>query len=342
MKLLLTGGAGFIGHHIIEGILKNTNWEIINLDCLTYAGNLNRLMDISVWEKEGYRVKFVCHDLQAPISETTHRMIGDVDYVWHLAAESHVDRSLEDSIPFVKSNVLGTANLLEYCKKYQPNLKRFIYFSTDEVFGPASEGIYYKEGDVCNPSNPYSASKEGAEAISKSFAFSFGMPITITRTMNCFGERQHPEKFIPKTIKAILNNKKVILHGLKGKESSRCWIHARNVCEALLYITKNGEFIKKEKQQDKGWGIYHIVGEERSVRDLANLISDIIKGHSLSDNDIEYIDHHSTRPGHDLRYALSGEKLKLQGFRYSKTLENSFEKMVKWMIDDKNKKWLNL
>ncbi|HOK97498.1 MAG TPA: GDP-mannose 4,6-dehydratase, partial [Candidatus Paceibacterota bacterium] len=134
--ILITGGGGFIGHHFVEGLLKKTDWDIVILDALTYAGNLNRLTDIDIWDKEKHRVKFVWHDLRAPISDTTHKMIGDLDFIWHLAAESHVDRSLEDSRPFVMSNVLGTANLLEYVKKYQPSLKKFVTFSTDEVFGP--------------------------------------------------------------------------------------------------------------------------------------------------------------------------------------------------------------
>ncbi len=205
-KLCITGAAGFIGAHVVEAVLRETDWDIVIIDKLTYAGNLNRLTDISGWD--GKRVTFIYHDLAAPISETTHQMIGEIDYIWHLAAESHVQRSLDDSIPFIKSNVLGTANLLEYTKKYQPNLQRFITFSTDEVYGPAKEGEFFLEGAAHSPSNPYSASKSGEEAISRAFAYSFGMPITITNTMNVFGERQHPEKFVPMVIQDIVNKRK--------------------------------------------------------------------------------------------------------------------------------------
>ena len=312
------------------------------MDALTYAGNLNRLTDIDIWEKEKHRVKFIWHDLKSPISETTHKMIGDLDYIWHLAAESDVSRSLENSIPFVMSNVVGTANLLEYVKKYQPNIEKFVTFSTDEVMGPAPFGVDYKEGDTCNPSNPYSASKEGQEAISKAFAFSFGLPVMVTRTMNCIGERQHPEKFIPKTVKAILNNEKVVIHGLPGNISSRKWIHARNVCDALIFLMDKGETIEKKYQNDPSHGIYHIVGEERNVLELANRISRIIKGRELEPSEIEYVDFHRTRPGHDLRYSLDGSKLKSLGFEYPLTLEQSFDKMIKWMIKPENRKWLNL
>jgi len=331
-----------LGTIFSEGVLKKTDWEIIILDALTYAGNLNRLTDIDIWEKEKHRVKFIWHDLKSPISETTHKMIGDLDYIWHLAAESDVSRSLENSIPFVMSNVVGTANLLEYVKKYQPNIEKFVTFSTDEVMGPAPFGVDYKEGDTCNPSNPYSASKEGQEAISKAFAFSFGLPVMVTRTMNCIGERQHPEKFIPKTVKAILNNEKVVIHGLPGNISSRKWIHARNVCDALIFLMDKGETIEKKYQNDPSHGIYHIVGEERNVLELANRISRIIKGRELEPSEIEYVDFHRTRPGHDLRYSLDGSKLKSLGFEYPLTLEQSFDKMIKWMIKPENRKWLNL
>jgi len=340
--ILITGACGFIGHHLVEGVLKETDWEVVILDALTYAGNLNRLTDIEIWEKEKHRVKFIWHDLKSPISETIHKMIGDLDYIWHLAAESHVDRSLEDSIPFVTSNVVGTANLLEYVKKYQPNLKKFVTFSTDEVFGPAPAGVDYKEGDTCNPSNPYSASKEGQEAISKAFAFSFSLPIMISRTMNVLGERQHSEKFVPKTIKAILNGELVIIHGLPGNVSSRKWIHTRNVCAALLFLMEKGELIEKKYQNDPSHGIYHIVGEEKNVLELANRISRIIKGRELEPSEIEYVDFHRTRPGHDLRYSLDGSKLKSLGFEYPLTLEQSFDKMIKWMIRPENQKWLSL
>ena len=340
-KVLITGGCGFVGHHLVEGVLKQTDWEIVILDRLSYASaGFDRLRDIEAYDDK--RVKVLGCDLSNGIPEGIAKEIGNVDYIWHLAAESHVDRSLQDSIPFVKANVLGTAHLLEYVKRHQPNLKKFVTFSTDEVFGPAPQGVFYKEGDTCNPSNPYSASKEGEEAISKAFAFSFGLPVMIVRSMNIFGERQHPEKFIPKTVRAILKGEKVTIHGVPGKISSRCWIHAREVCNALLFLMEKGEIIEKKYQFDPSHGVYHIVGEERSVLDLANRISEIIRGRKLKEDEIEYVDFHSTRPGHDLRYALSGEKLKNMGFRYTMNLEESFDKMIRWMIRPENRRWLNL
>lgn len=322
-RILITGGCGFLGHHVIEHLLKTTDWEIVILDCLTYAGNLNRLTDIE--EFDGSRVKFVWHDLRAPISETTHKMIGDVDYIWHIAAESHVEKSLQDAVPFAQSNVLGTTNLLEYVKHYQPNLKRYIGFNTDEVFGAAEPGIFHTEDTKFYPSNPYAAAKAGQWCMEYAFGHSFGLPITLTHTMNIFGERQHPEKFVPLAVNSILKGEKVCLHGSPDNVSSRCWIHARSVADALL-------FVNEQKS-----GVYSIVGPERDVLYLANRICQVIKGRDLQEEEIDWVDFHKTRPGHDLRYSLDGSKIKNMGFDYKFTFEESFDKTIKWILD--NKKW---
>ena len=328
--ILVTGGAGFVGHHCIEHLLKNTDWKIIVLDSLNYAGDMNRITDIEDFTSE--RVKFIWHDLRAPISRSIHKLIGKLDYLIHFAAESHVDRSLEDSIPFAMSNVVGTANLMEYLKSYQTECKTLI-FSTDEVFGSAPEGVYFKESDSFKPSNPYAASKAGEEMMAFSFAHAFKLPISIIRSMNIVGERQHPEKFLPKTIRAVLSNEKIILHG-KGKEdlSSRCWIHARNVADALLFL------LDKAKREE----FYHIVGEERTVLEVADWVCEAIKERKLKDDEVQWVDYHTARPGHDKRYALSGEKLANIGWKPPVDLEDSIKKAVKWTLDSKNKKWLNL
>ena len=326
--ILITGGAGFVGHHCVEHLLKNTDWKIVVLDSLNYAGNMNRITDSELFDPE--RVKFVWHDLRSSISGTNHKLIGELDYCIHFAAESHVDRSLEDSIPFVMSNVVGTANLLEYFKHYQSQCKTLI-FSTDEVFGAAPEGVYFKENDPFRPSNPYSAAKAGEEMMAFSFAHAFGLSISVVRSMNIIGERQHPEKFLPKTIRAILNNEKVILHGRKRNDlSSRCWIHARNVADGLLFLLD-----KAEKEE-----FYHIVGEERTVLEMADWICEATKGRKLKDNELEWVDYHTARPGHDKRYALSGEKLSKMGWKPPVNLEKSLKKAVKWTLE--HKRWLNL
>ena len=194
IKALITGGAGFIAHHLVSKILKETDWEIVTLDRLDYSGNLNRLNDIlqEFSAEDRKRVKVVFHDLKAELNPLIRSEIGNVDYILHLAAGSHVDRSIDYPMEFVLDNVVGTCNILEFART-QENLKRFIYFSTDEVFGPAPEGIKYKENDRYNSTNPYSATKAGGEELAVAYENTYGLPIYITHTMNVFGERQHPE-----------------------------------------------------------------------------------------------------------------------------------------------------
>lgn len=327
-KILITGGAGFVGHHCVEHFLKNTGWSVVVLDSLNYAGNLNRITDSEYFDAK--RVRFIWHDLCSPISKTTRDMIGNLDYMIHFAAESHVDKSLEDSIPFVMSNVLGTANLMEYLKNFQPHC-RTVVFSTDEVFGPAPQGVYYKEDDRFKPSNPYSAAKAGEEMIAYSFAHAFGLAVFMVRSMNIIGERQHPEKFLPKTIRSIIDNKKITLHGLNGVDlSSRCWIHARNVADGIVFLLDRGQ----------SGEFYHIVGEERSVLEIANWVSQAVRAKNLDESQIEWLDYHKARPGHDKRYALSGEKMAAMGWRPPMNLEESVKKTVDWTL--KNPVWLNL
>ena len=325
MRLLITGGAGFIGHHLIEGILKETDWEIINIDRLDISGSLERLKDMSIWENNKDRVKFIWWDLKSEFNKFVKNDIGEVDYIWHLAASSHVDRIIIDPLLFVMDNVVGTCNLLNFART-QKNLIQFIYFSTDEVFGPAPNGTFYKEWDRYKSSNPYAATKAGAEELCVAFHNTYKLPIVITHTMNVIGERQHPEKFVPMCVRKILNGETVLIHSNKDRtqSGSRCWIHARNVLKALLFLKDNAEIGEK----------YNIVGEERTNLAIAQLIAKTL-GKELK---YEFVDFHSSRPGHDLRYALDGSKLKSMGFEYPKTLEQSLQKVVQWSV--KHNKWI--
>jgi dTDP-glucose 4,6-dehydratase len=332
MRVLITGGLGFVGHHVVEAFLKKTDWDIVILDGLNYAGDINKITDITTYPQYKHRIWFVYHNLCSTISDIKHRQIGNIHYCIHLAAESHVENSLHDPIPFAY-NVIATTNLLQYLKDKQPNLIKYIGFNTDEVFGPAPEGVYYKETDKFYPSNPYSASKGGQWCMEYAFWKSFRFPALMCHSMNIFGERQHPEKFIPKTIRAVLKGEKVPIHGIKdGNISSRCWIHAREVANGLLFLLDSGELGET----------YNVIGEEKSVLDLANAISKVINGKKLEDKQIEWIDYHTQRPGHDIRYALCGDKIKELGWKPSFTLDESLGKMVGWMILPENLKWLNL
>jgi len=329
--ILITGGAGFIGAHIVEGVLKNTDWNIVVLDRLDISGNLERLRDMEIWEREKGRVKFIWWDLKSAINDAVKKDIGNVDYIWHLAASSHVDRSIEDPLCFVMDNVVGTCNILNFARTAK-DLKLFINFNTDECFGPAPEGIFYKESDRHNPKNPYAATKVGQWALGVAFENCYKLPIINTYTMNVYGERQHPEKFIPMVIKKVLLGERVTIHANKDRTQAgkRHYIHARNVCQALLFLAKKGF---------SGYDEFNIVGEkEIDNLSLAQLIAKVVG----KDLNYEMVDFHSSRPGHDLRYALSGEKLKAAGFTFPKNFEESMEKTIKWYLMPQNKKWLNL
>ena len=239
-KVLLTGGAGFIAHHVIRHFLKNTDWEIVSLDRLDYSGNLNRIADMmKEFDPKQQKVRIVYHDLRAEINQMLAADLGQFDYILHLAASSHVDRSIDNPMEFVQDSN-GVLQYIEFARN-QKNLERFIYFGTDEVFGPAPVGVNYKERDRYNSTNPYSATKAGGEELAVAFENSYHMPIYITHTMNVFGERQHPEKYIPMTIKNVRDEKLVTIHSDEARTTpgSRHYIHASDVADACLFLLNN-------------------------------------------------------------------------------------------------------
>lgn len=328
-KVIITGGAGFIGHHLVQSLLKTTDWELVLLDKLNYASNgFNRLRDIGAVDNP--RVKIFVSDLASgPISVGIAKEMGKINYIIHMAAETHVDNSITNPEPFVRSNVLGTFNLLEYAKTLD-NLERFVYFSTDEVFGPAPKGVAYKEWDRYNSTNPYSATKAAGEELCLAWANTYKVPIAISHTMNAFGERQHPEKFIPKVVKSVLSGDSITIHSdpTKTISGSRFYIHCRNIAAAVQFILDN-----TDDPRDK----YNIVGEKEVTNlALANSIADIL-GKPLN---YTMTDFHSSRPGHDLRYALDGTKLRELGWNIPVPFETSLEKTIKWMTKPSNLQWL--
>ena len=338
-RALITGGAGFIAHHLIGQILERTDWEIVSLDRLDYSGNLNRLHDLMLtFDPEvRKRVKIVHHDLKAELNPLVRSEVGNVDYIIHLAAGSHVDRSIDYPMEFVMDNVVGSVNILEFART-QKNLERFVYFSTDEVFGPAPDGIKYKENDRYNSTNPYSATKAAAEEIAVAYENTYGLPIYITHTMNVFGERQHPEKFIPMCIKKARDGESVTIHSDSTKTipGSRHYIHAEDVADAVLFLLDyEGEF-------EKTWGgakcpKFNIVGsEELNNLDLATIIAEA-QGKEFK---YEMVDFHSSRPGHDLRYALDGDKMKKLGWEPAKSVRERIAEVTKWTLD--NERWITL
>jgi len=232
VKVLLTGGGGFVGHHTLEHILKTTDWDVVVLDSFRHKGISARLRAVfNANPNEIKRVTVVTHDLRTPIDEITSKEIGHIDVIINNASESHVDRSLIEPRHFIMNNVSIAVSMLEYARTI-PDLKLFIQVSTDEVYGPAKNGDSHPEYDAILPSNPYSASKASQEAIAISYWRSYDIPVVISNTMNIIGERQDVEKFIPKTISQLLSGLKMPVHANLNNgvwsSGSRYYLHARN------------------------------------------------------------------------------------------------------------------
>lgn len=324
-NVLITGAAGFIGAHVVSDILTNTDWRITILDRLDCSGNLNRLAELGAAKNP--RVKFVFHDLRGEINDLLASQIGQHDYILHLAAGTHVDRSIDDPLSFVFDNVVATCNLLNYARKV--GCERFLYFSTDEVFGPAPVGTRYKEWDRYRSGNPYAATKAGGEELALSFENTYKVPVIVTHTMNVIGIFQHPEKFVPSTIAKTLKGDLVTIHADKSrtKAGSRFYIDAAHVAQAVRFVVAKGDVGDK----------YNIVGaKETNNLELAQMIADAV-GKPLH---YEMVDFHSSRPGHDLRYALDGSKLAAMGWEPPCSLEESLCQLVQWSL--KNPHWLGL
>lgn len=339
-RILVTGGCGFIGSHIINYFLKNSEHEIVVLDKLSYAASgVDRLKEIGAIDNP--RVALFTADFTEPISEGVKKEIGHVDYILHLGAETHVDRSITDPALFVKVNTTGTLHMLEYARTI-PDLSLFLFFSTDEVMGSAPDGVYYKENDAPRPENPYAAAKAAGEMIAMAYACTFRLPLMITRTMNVFSKMQLHEKFIPLVIRKILTGDEITIHATPDLKfaGTRFYISAENVAKALDFVISKGSLHTKEGREN---GIYNIVGErEIDNLSLVVMIYDIVKKYNSNTPLLKYkmTNFHEERPGHDLRYALDGSKLHDMGFVYPKNLDQSLDDTVKWYID--NPKWLGM
>ena len=330
-RILITGASGLFGSHFVESLLKNTDWEIVCMVRNTWAGSLRRLYEQSVWEVNAHRVSVVWHDLRDPILELTRRFIGDIDYIAHIAADTHVDRSIATPMPFVLNNIRSTLNILEYARSL-PNLRAFNYFSTDEVYGPAPPDVLHGEEQRYNATNPYSASKAGCEQLVNAYANTYGLPVFTTNTMNLIGERQHMEKFVPLCMRAILTGNTIKIHADKSKTipGSRFYLHCRNAAAAL-------EFLFRKSKRWENRQRYNIVGDkEIDNLQLAQLVAKIM------DKPLKYelVSWHASRPGHDLRYALSGSKLKSLGFEFPVGFEESLRRTIRWTLE--HKEWIGL
>jgi dTDP-glucose 4,6-dehydratase len=308
MKLLVTGGAGFIGSNFIRYILKKyPDYEIVNLDLLTYAGNLENLKDI----ENNKNYKFVKGDIAD--KDLVDKLVKDCDAIVNFAAESHVDRSILDSSDFIRTNIVGTHNLLEAAK--MSGLKRFHHISTDEVFGHLGPNDpAFDENTPYAPRSPYSASKAASDHLVRAYFHTFGLPVTISNCSNNFGPFHFPEKLIPLAITNLIEGKKIPVYG-DGLQV-RDWLFVEDHCEAIDLIIQRGKI-----------GETYCVGgnSEKTNMEIVRKILELLeKGEEM----IEYV---KDRPGHDRRYAIDFSKISSElGWQPRTSFEDGMKETIEW------------
>ncbi|MEE0902041.1 MAG: dTDP-glucose 4,6-dehydratase [Methanobrevibacter sp.] len=312
-KILVTGGAGFIGSNFVRYMVnKYSEYEIINLDALTYCGNLENLKDIE--DKDNY--SFVKGDIRD--KSVVDDLVRQCDYVINFAAESHVDRSIEDPEIFIKSNVLGTQTLLNAAKEF--GVEKYIQISTDEVYGTLGKTGFFTETTPLQPNSPYSASKAGGDLITRAYGETFDLPINITRCSNNYGPYQFPEKLIPLMISNALEDKKLPIYG-DGK-NIRDWLHVHDHCVAIDLVMHEGKLGE----------VYNIGGnnEKENIYIVKLILEELGKDESL----IEFV---TDRLGHDRRYAIDSTKIQNDlGWKPSYTFETGITETIQWYLDNQD------
>ena len=316
VNVLVTGGAGFIGSNFLKYMVdKYPDYNFTNLDALTYCGNLENLIDIE--NNENYN--FVKGDIRD--KDLVNGLVKDSDYVVNFAAESHVDRSIQDPEIFIKSNVLGTQVLLNAAKEY--GVEKYLQISTDEVYGTLGKTGYFTETTPLQPNSPYSASKASADLVVRAYHETFDLPINITRCSNNYGHYQFPEKLIPLMISNALENKKLPVYG-DGK-NIRDWLHVYDHCTAIDLVLHEGKLGE----------VYNIGGnnEKQNIEIVKLIIKELNKDESL----IEFVD---DRLGHDRRYAIDSTKIQEElGWKPKYTFETGIHETIQWYLD--NQDWMN-
>lgn len=307
MRILVTGGAGFIGSNFVRYMLeKYPDIEFVVLDKLTYAGRIENLQDVMD------KIIFIKGDI---CDREDVEKVKECDVIFNFAAETHVDRSIIDAGIFVKTDVLGTHNLLEYARKH--DIEKYIQISTDEVYGSIGKG-YFKEDDILDPSSPYSASKAGADLLVKAYHKTYGLPVLITRSSNNYGPYQYPEKLIPVLILNAWYNKPLPIYG-EGK-NVRDWIYVLDNCEAMDFVFLKGRV----------GAIYNIgARNEKTNIEIAKLIlKELNKPESL----IKFV---NDRPGHDFRYSLDISKIQKLGWSPSTPFNRGLRETISWYKNHK-------
>ena len=315
MKLLVTGGAGFIGSCFVRHMLKkHPDHKIVNLDALTYAGNIENLDDI----KNNSNYEFVKGNICD--YKLVREIMSDIDCVVNFAAESHVDNSIKHPEIFVETNVQGTLNLLQASKEYK--IQRYLQVSTDEVYGSLGKTGYFYETTPLAPNSPYSASKAGADLLVRAYFETYKMPTLNTRCSNNYGPYQYPEKLIPFFISRLLDGKKVPVYG--DGLNVRDWLYVYDHCEAIDTVLFKG----------KAGEVYNIGGHnEKTNMEITKLI---LEAMGRDESSIEFVE---DRLGHDRRYAISNDKItKELGWRPSVTFEEGIKMTIEWYL--KNQDWI--
>lgn len=339
MKILVTGGAGFIGSAVIRHIIKNTEHAVVNVDKLTYAGNLQNLNMVSCDDRYSFEKVDICNALQLAATFAKHRP----DIVIHLAAESHVDRSISGPAEFIHTNIVGTSTLLEISSKYWTELEgsrrehfRFHHVSTDEVYGDLphpdeiekAQKFLFTEDSPYAPSSPYSASKASSDHLVRAWHKTYGLPIVITNCSNNYGPYHFPEKLIPLSIINALSNKPLEVYGTGNQ--IRDWLFVEDHAAAIYQVATNAQI-----------GETYNIGGHNEVRniDVVTSLCDILQ--QLRPNVINYrelIKHVIDRPGHDQRYAIDASKIENHlGWRPKETFETGLRKTVQWYLE--NRTW---
>ncbi|QYK69591.1 dTDP-glucose 4,6-dehydratase [Paenibacillus sp. S02] len=315
MKLLVTGGAGFIGSNFVLYMLKHhPDYEIVNIDALTYAGNLENLKSIENNPKHSF-IKVDITDAQA----IDQLMQQGIDVVVNFAAESHVDRSILEPEVFVKTNVLGTQVLLDAAKKY--NVTKFVQVSTDEVYGSLGETGLFTEETPLQPNSPYSASKAGGDLLVRAYHETFGLPVNITRCSNNYGPYQFPEKLIPLMISRALSDQQLPIYG--DGLNIRDWLYVEDHCSAIDLVIHQGKLGE----------VYNIGGnnERTNVHIVKTVLEELGKPEAL----ISYV---QDRPGHDRRYGIDPTKTMNElGWKPKHSFETGIKETIRWYLD--NEEW---
>ncbi|MFD1031308.1 dTDP-glucose 4,6-dehydratase [Metaplanococcus flavidus] len=315
-KILVTGGAGFIGGNFVQYMLKKySEYEIYNLDMLTYAGDLTKHQEIEQYKN----YSFINMDIADRTSIEALFEEEEFDYVVHFAAESHVDRSIDDPAIFIRTNVLGTQVLLDAAK--QINVKKFVHVSTDEVYGELEfdSDTFFDENSPIQPNSPYSASKASSDLLVRAYNETYGLPVNITRCSNNYGPYHFPEKLIPLTISRVLNDQEVPVYG--NGNNIRDWLHVTDHCSAIdliMHEAKSGE-------------VFNIGGHNEKSN--LEVVRTIIRSLGKSEDLIKFV---TDRKGHDKRYAIDPTKLEQLGWKPVYDFESGIAHTVQWFLDNKD------